>query len=90
MGKKSKKDKNINNTDNTMQEEKKENIIDFYKGFSPSSDKNIPFPAPYKLQNVYLHLGWCFYFYIYIYKFELCFFLALTNERNMIPFSLSS
>lgn len=47
MGKKSKKEKNINNTDNTIQEEK-ENIIDFYKGFSPSSDKNIPFPAPYK------------------------------------------
>lgn len=47
MGKKSKKGKNSNNTDNSNIETV-ENIIDFYKGYSPNPEKKIPFPAPYK------------------------------------------
>ena len=47
MGKKNKKPES--NIDNTYFNPKtEENIIDFYKSFTPDSDKNIPFPAPYK------------------------------------------
>lgn len=45
MGKKSKKQENNTEADNRAKEE---NIIDFYKSFTPDSDKNIPFPAPFK------------------------------------------
>ena len=47
MGKKTKKSEN--NSDNKdLNQEVNENKIDFYNSFSPESDKNIPFPAPYK------------------------------------------
>ena len=46
MGKKNKAE---NNKDSEKQlQETTENKIDFYNGFSPSPDKNIPFPAPNK------------------------------------------
>ena len=45
MGKKSKKQENNTEADNKATEE---NIIDFYKSFTPDPDKNIPFPAPFK------------------------------------------
>ena len=46
MGKKNKAEKNIESE--KQAQEAIENKIDFYDGFSPSSDKNIPFPAPNK------------------------------------------
>ena len=46
MGKKNKAEKNIDSEKQIQ--ETTENKIDFYNGFSPSSDKNIPFPAPNK------------------------------------------
>lgn len=45
MGKKSKKE---NSDSSDVKKETEEKKIDFYNGFTPKSEKNIPFPAPYK------------------------------------------
>ena len=44
---KKKEDKKNTESEKQNNENVEENKIDFHKGFSPSPDKNIPFPAPY-------------------------------------------
>ena len=54
MGKK-KKVENNSDSENKNKESLEESKIDFYKGFSPSSEKNLPFPAPNKSEpRVYI------------------------------------
>ncbi len=52
--------KKKNNDSEKEKQESTENIIDFFKGFTPGSDKNIPFPAPYKSEpRVYIEEETC-------------------------------